>query len=358
MGIARRVLLRGSESRWLAEQLTRRRFVRRAVTRFMPGETIDEALTAAEALSGRKITSILTLLGENVEDAGAADLVVRDYIDLLARLAGEDLDGYISVKPTHLGLDHGFDVALNNLESLAIAAGRSGRMMAVDMESTVYVEPTLDLYRRLRSDHENVGLCLQSYLYRTAADLEELLALEPMIRLVKGAYKEPPELAYARKRDVDVNFLRLSEVLLEAALTGRARIAFGTHDEAMIGEINRRAGAMNVPREAYEFQLLYGIQRELQSRLAAAGYRVRVLISFGAFWFPWYMRRLAERPANVAFAMKSLLETSPPRRAARSGSPSSVDGSLPSSSPRVAVRLPSPPGSAASPLRSADPSGC
>ncbi len=146
MGIARRVLLRGSESRWLAEQLTRRRFVRRAVTRFMPGETIDEALTAAEALSGRKITSILTLLGENVEDAGAADLVVRDYIDLLARLAGEDLDGYISVKPTHLGLDHGFDVALNNLESLAIAAGRSGRMMAVDMESTVYVEPTLDLY--------------------------------------------------------------------------------------------------------------------------------------------------------------------------------------------------------------------
>jgi len=175
------------------------------------------------------------------------------------------------------------------------------------MESTRYCDPTLDLYRVLRTEHENVGICLQSYLYRTDLDLEELIALSPMIRLVKGAYKEPADLAYPKKADVDDRFLRLSEVMLEAARDGTARAAFGTHDAVMIAEINRRAADMKCPRESYEFQMLYGIERDLQARLANSGYRMRVLISYGAYWFPWYMRRLAERPANVGFVLRSML---------------------------------------------------
>jgi proline dehydrogenase len=307
MGLARELLLRGSESQWLAGQLSGRRFVQRAVTRFLPGETMDDAIDAAVTLGEQGISSILTLLGENVDDAEAANAVAREYTTLLERASPDGLDADISVKPTHLGLDQGFDVALANLETLVAAAAGKGRLIAVDMESTRYADLTLDLYRKLRSGHENVGVCLQSYLYRTAEDLEALLPLSPLIRLVKGAYKEPADLAYPKKRDVDANFLRLAGVLLDAAAAGTARVAFGTHDEAMIGEVNRRAASMGVAREAYEFQMLYGIRRDLQSRLAASGYGMRVLISYGAYWFPWYMRRLAERPANVAFVMKSML---------------------------------------------------
>lgn len=307
MGLARELLLRGSESRWLAEQLSRRRFVRRAVTRFMPGETMDEALAAAAVQAGKGITSILTLLGENVASAEEAGAVADEYVELLARAAGAGLDAYISVKPTHLGLDQGVGVALENLRTLVAAADERNRLVAVDMESTRYIRRTLELYRRLRSERDNVGICLQSYLYRTTDDLDDLLALRPMIRLVKGAYKEPADLAYPGKRDVDVNFLRLAEVLLEAARDETAHVAFGTHDGKMISEINRRSAAMGVPRETYEFQMLYGIQRDLQATLAASGYRMRVLISYGAYWFPWYMRRLAERPANVGFVLRSMV---------------------------------------------------
>lgn len=307
MGLARALLLKGSESPWLADQLSRRRFVRRATTRFMPGESMDDALEAARSLGERGITSILTLLGENVDDAEAAANVTEEFSVLLDHSAESNLDVDISVKPTHLGLDLGFDVAERNLGVLAAAAARHGRLVAVDMESTRYCNPTLDLYRVLRSEHENVGICLQSYLYRTDADLEELIGLSPMIRLVKGAYKEPADLAYPKKVDVDDSYLRLSETMLEAARDGTARVAFGTHDAIMIAEINRRAADMKCPRESYEFQMLYGIERDLQVRLAEAGYRMRVLISYGAYWFPWYMRRLAERPANVGFVLRSML---------------------------------------------------
>lgn len=307
MGVARALLLKGSESRWLADQLSRRPFIRRATTRFMPGETMEDALGAARLLAESGVTAILTLLGENVDDAEAADAVVGEYLLLLDRAVEAGLDADISVKPTHLGLDLGFDVAVRNLRILAARSAERGRLVAVDMESTSYCDPTLDLYRVLRAEHANVGICLQSYLYRSGADLEDLLTLAPMIRLVKGAYKEPADLAFPRKADVDASFLRMSRVLLEAARDGTARVAFGTHDANMITEINRRAAEMECPREAYEFQMLFGIQRELQGRLAASGYRMRVLISYGAYWFPWYMRRLAERPANVGFVLRNML---------------------------------------------------
>jgi len=307
MGLARALLLKGSESEWLADQASRRRFVRRATSRFMPGESMDEALAAARSLGEKGLTTILTLLGENVEDEAAARAVVTAYEELLSSSRERGLHVDISVKPTHLGLDVGPDTAAKNLGDLARAAAESGSLVAIDMESTPYCDPTLDLYRGLRAGHDNVGLCLQAYLYRTPADLESLLPLGPMIRLVKGAYKEPPDLAYRRKSDVDEAFGRLAGRMLEAARDGQARVAFGTHDGELLLAINRLAANMGCPKEAYEIQMLYGIRRDLQTTLARDGNRVRVLISYGTHWFPWYMRRLAERPANVGFVLRSMM---------------------------------------------------
>lgn len=307
MGLARALLLKGSESAWLAEQASKRRFVQRATRRFMPGESMDDALAATRDLSERGLASILTLLGENVEDEAAAASVAAAYEELLSRRPETGLDVDISVKPTHLGLDVGIEVAARNLRRLARATSLRGTLVVIDMESSACLPPTLELYRALRADHENTGICLQAYLYRTPSDLEALLPLKPMIRLVKGAYKEAAEIAYPRKSDVDAAFERLAGTLLEAAREGEARVAFGTHDEKLIHEINRMAAGMGCPRNGYEIQMLYGIRRDLQARLVEDGYRVRVLVSYGTHWFPWYMRRLAERPANVGFVLRSLL---------------------------------------------------
>jgi proline dehydrogenase len=306
MGLARALLLKGSESEWLAEQASQRRFVQRATRRFMPGESMDDALDAARDLSERGMASILTLLGENVEDEAAAESVASAYEELLSRRPDTGLDLDISVKPTHLGLEVGLEVAARNLQRLARAASERDALVVIDMESSAFLPPTLELYRALRAKHENAGVCLQAYLYRTPSDLEILLPLKPMIRLVKGAYKEPSEIAYPRKRDVDTAFGRLAGQLLEAAREGQAQVAFGTHDEKLIHEINRMAAGMGCPRDGYEIQMLYGIRRDLQARLVEDGYRVRVLVSYGTHWFPWYMRRLAERPANVGFVLRSL----------------------------------------------------
>jgi proline dehydrogenase len=176
------------------------------------------------------------------------------------------------------------------------------------MEDSSYVDRTIEIFRRLRSEHANVTLCLQSYLYRTPADLESLLPLAPAIRLVKGAYKEPREVAYHRKVDVDAKFLELTDVLLQARKRDDGVSAlFGTHDTRIVSEICHRANALGLPKDAFEIQMLYGIQREAQTRLAADGYVMRVLISYGDSWFPWYMRRLAERPANVMFLLKNIV---------------------------------------------------
>ncbi len=176
------------------------------------------------------------------------------------------------------------------------------------MEDSSYVDRTIELYRRLRADHDNVTLCLQAYLHRTAADLAALLPLAPVIRLVKGAYNEPHDVAYRRKKDVDASFLRLADILIqESSRANGTRAIFGTHDPRMIVAVCRRAEEIGLPRESYEFQMLYGIQRGAQLRLAENGYAMRVLISYGESWFPWFMRRLAERPANVMFVVRNLV---------------------------------------------------
>ncbi len=307
MGLMRTILLRGSQSIWLRDRATRAPFVRRAVSKFMPGETVDAAFAAARGLQNNGIASVFTRLGENITEAAEADEVERHYMDVLERVPGLGLDTEISVKLTQLGLDLGIDMCLANMERLVERAGARSNFVWIDMEASEYVDRTLDVYRQLRRRHRNVGVCLQAYLYRTAKDVDDLVPLGAAIRLVKGAYNEPPQKAFPRKADVDRNFQALAERMLrpEAREAG-VRLAIATHDVALIHQIIDAAGRTGVPKERLEFHMLYGIQRLEQVRLAREAYRMRVLVAYGDFWFPWYMRRLAERPANLWFVARTM----------------------------------------------------
>lgn len=307
MPLLRRALLAGSQSRWLRERAMRRAFVRRAVSRFMPGEDVSDALAASGTLRKAGMGAVLTRLGENVAAEAEADAVAAHYLDLLERVKDTSGAVEISVKPTQLGMDLDEERCAARLLALAARAEATGNFVWIDMEQTAYVDATLRLVRRARAAHRGVGVCLQSYLRRTAGDLEALLPTGAGVRLVKGAYNEPPELAFPRKTDVDASYLALARRLLEAAAGGAGvRSVFGTHDRTIIDAILAEATTRGWPRSAAEFHLLYGIQRGEQERLRAAGWPVRVLVSYGEYWFPWYMRRLAERPANVLFVARSL----------------------------------------------------
>jgi proline dehydrogenase len=308
MNPLRSVLLAGSQSAWLRGQATKYRFVRRAVSRFMPGESLDDALRAAGELRGQGLSTILTSLGENVTNPAEAEAVVRHYLEAIDRVAAAGLDAQISVKLTQLGLDLGTDLAYGSLRQITQQAAARGNRLWIDMEGSAYTDVTLEIFRRLRGELNNTGVCLQAYLYRTASDLEKLLPLGPAIRLVKGAYKEPPEIVFPRKRDVDENFFRLAQDLLGvAARQAGTFAAFGTHDPALIARLQEFGASKGLGKQAFEFELLYGIQTDQQLNLARAGYPTRVLISYGSYWFPWYMRRLAERPANLLFVLRNLL---------------------------------------------------
>jgi proline dehydrogenase len=307
MSVMRSVLLAGSRSVWLRERAMRWRFVRRSTARFMPGETMDEALAAVRQLQSRRAGFILTRLGENLASAAEAEAVTEHYLDLMRRLTADGLDAHISIKPTQLGLDLDPELCFRNLMRLVEHAGACGNFVWIDMESTGYVDRTLDLFRHARTASPNVGVCLQTYLRRSASDLEALLPLGPAIRLVKGAYSETPDLVYPHKKDVDENFFALACRLLQLdAQRAGARLAIGTHDAALVGRLRAVIAEERIPAAAYEFDMLFGIQRGLQAKLLDAGAPLRVLISYGEFWFPWYMRRLAERPANVWFVIKNM----------------------------------------------------
>jgi proline dehydrogenase len=310
MGVMRSVLLAGSESPWLRQHAPHLPFIRKAVTRFMPGETLRDALTAAAGLRQQGIGALLTELGENVTEAAQADEVARHYADVLEKVRASGLDCQISVKLTQLGLDVDQGSCRVNLRSLVERAREQGAFVWIDMEQHAYVDATLDAYRRVLSEFPNVGVCLQAYLYRTGGDLVSLIPLGGGIRLVKGAYRERADVAYPKKRDVDHNFLALAKLMIgQDARASGLRAVFGTHDPRLIKAIQGHMDATGLPRESIEFALLFGIQRGEQMRLAREQYAVRVLISYGEQWFPWYMRRLAERPANVLFLAKSMLST-------------------------------------------------
>jgi proline dehydrogenase len=308
MSIMRKVLLAMSTSPFMREQATKRAFVRKSVSAFMPGETIEEALQAAAALKPQGITTIVTKLGEGVTKLDEAERVTQHYLDVLDKVKTAGLDAQVSVKPTQLGLDLDAAQCQRNLDRICEKAHRLGNVPVwIDMENSPYVDPTLTLFRASKGQYKGVGIAIQAYLYRTAKDIESLIPLGPAIRIVKGAYLEAAEVAYPNKADVDENFYTLCVRLLQAdAQRSGTLLHIATHDTALIDRLLKYIDDHKVPSSAYEFAMLYGIQRNQQLRLAQAGRRIRVLISYGEYWFPWYMRRLAERPANVTFVLKNL----------------------------------------------------
>jgi proline dehydrogenase len=310
MGLLRSLLLKASENRWLAEHLPHYAFSRRAVRRFMPGEELADALAESAVLRQSGAGSIITRLGENISSTKEAGAVTTHYLDALRDIERSALPTHLSVKLTQLGLDIDVDYAAACTERITRQSAALQKPVWIDMEGSKYTQVTLDVFQRIRTQHENVGVCVQAYLHRTVQDIDDLLATTSAIRLVKGAYQESAQVAMQSKSEVDRNYFRCAVRLLEAArtrVTGHAP-GFATHDVAIIRSISERAREMGVPRENFEFQMLYGINRAEQQRLLREGYRLRVLISYGSAWFAWYMRRLAERPANVWFVAKSIVK--------------------------------------------------
>jgi len=306
MSLMRSVLLAASQNRWLRDHASHYKFVRKSVSRFMPGETLDDALIAAQTLGSKKIGTVFTHLGENISDRAEAQQVADHYLEVLDRIREKGMHTEISVKLTQLGLDLSVDLCFDHLKSIIARAPRES-IVWIDMEASNYVDATLDLYRRALGEFPNVGVCLQAYLHRTKEDVAKLLPLRPSIRLVKGAYMEPPEIAFPRKADVDANYFALGKELLKAKKEKACvRVAFATHDVAMIRRLAEQAGKESFSNAEFEVQMLYGIQRGEQERLAAEGCTSIVLVAYGTFWYPWFVRRLAERPANLWFIARNV----------------------------------------------------
>ncbi len=276
--------------------------MRLGAARFVAGETLDECVTVLRRLNDQGLHANTTILGEDVADAEEARAVATEYEDVLQRLHDEKLRANVALKLTHLGLDVGEDVAYENVRRLVVKAQELGNFIRIDMEYSGVVDQTLGIYRRLREGGlDNVGTVLQSYLYRTEDDLESLLPLEPNLRFVKGAYLEPPEVAYPEKSDVDAAYVRL----IERSLRGPGYTAIATHDERIIEHAIGFTEKEGISRDRFEFQMLYGVRPKLQLDLAGRGFKVLVATPYGPEWFPYLMRRLAERPANLGFFLKS-----------------------------------------------------
>ena len=307
MSVMRKALLAASTNAWLRDHVTKWGFVRKSVSRFMPGEQDEDALAAAQEQQKLGVTTIFTRLGENLTRREEFDEVTQHYLDVIDKIAAAGLDAHISIKPTQLGLDLDRALCERNLDRLIARAEQRNNFVWIDMEGSPYVEPTLELFKRSRATSARVGIALQAYLYRTPKDIEALIPLGPAIRIVKGAYLEPPTIAYPKKADVDQAFFSLCTRLLapDAQQTGTL-LHIATHDIPLADRLLAYIKQNTVPQSAYEFAMLYGIQRGQQLRLAREGVRLRVLISYGEYWFPWYMRRLAERPANMWFVVRTM----------------------------------------------------
>ena len=303
----RTALLWMARNRWLREHVPELPFADRAVRRFMPGEQLEDALGAADTLLAQGIGVLLTRLGENLTDISEADAVAAHYHHVIDESARRTRPPEVSVKLTQLGLDIDPEVAYRHSLELARHAAGAGTWFWVDMEGSDYTEQTIAFYERLHADEPRTGICLQAYLRRTAADIARLLPQKPAVRLVKGAYDEPASVAFRDKGEVDANYLGLALTLAQAAGAGRARLALGTHDAELIDQLALMTDAAGVPRSALEVHMLYGIREAALKRLRDAGFPACSLIAYGEFWYPWYMRRLAERPANVLFALRQII---------------------------------------------------
>ena len=292
----------------LGQWITSHGLTERIARRFVPGEHLAEALEAARQSNAAGMAVSLDQLGENVTTREAAIRARDTYIEILDRIAAEHLDANISLKLTHLGLDLDEDFCATQLRAATDRAAALRKFVRVDMEGSAYTDRTLRLVKQLRASTDAVGTVIQAYLYRSKQDIEDLLRAGCRIRLVKGAYKEPPSVAYQRKRDVDANYVALTQLLLSSGLYH----AIATHDSKMIDAAIRYAAAHGIAKDKFEFQMLYGVRTDLQRRLVREGYRFRVYIPYGEEWFPYFMRRLAERPANLLFLLKNLFRGTSP----------------------------------------------
>jgi proline dehydrogenase len=302
VSLARNAILWAADNPWLREHLPSFRFVRRTVARFMPGETLDAALAAAARLANDGLPTIVTELGENVTTRKDADDVAAHYIDAYGTIADRGLDTEISVKPTHLGLDLDPDLAAENVERVAQGAEQRRSWLWLDMESSRYVQPTIDLFRKVRATRPNTGICLQAYLRRTPVDINDLMP-DASIRLVKGAYREHENLLVGDRQAIDESYRRLALRILEVKGPSE-RLVLGTHDVDLLSRIEVDVGS----RDEFEIAMLYGIRSSDQVRLAGEGYTMRTLISYGTHWYPWFMRRIAEKPLeNVLLALRNFL---------------------------------------------------
>jgi proline dehydrogenase len=301
--LPRAAILHAAESARL-QRLVQRHGKRVGAARFVAGETLDECVAVLRKLNDSGLRANTTLLGEAIPNVEGAAAVTDEYEQILERLVAEKLKANVALKLTHLGLAFDEEVTYGNVERLVARAGELGNFIRIDMEQSDYVDVTLRIYERLRdAGHDSVGTVLQSYLYRTADDLERLLPRTPSLRVVKGAYLEPAAIAYPEKRDVDRAFVEL----VQRGLRGGAYIAVATHDEGIIRQVQAFATGEDISRDRFEFQMLYGVRPGLQRSIAAEGYKVLVASPFGPDWYPYLMRRLAERPANLGFFLKNLV---------------------------------------------------
>ena len=306
----RSLLLWMAHSERMQRTIPRLPFAKRAVRRFMPGERVEDAFAAADRLRDERIGVLFTRLGENISRLEEADEVTAHYIEVLERdRARAHTQGAveISIKPTQLGLDQDAEVCFEHCDELARRCAEAGTWFWLDMEGSAYTEPTMLLAERLMARHDNIGIALQTYLKRTASDVQRLLPHRPGIRLVKGAYDEPTDIAYRSDAEVDANYVALAVVLAGPASRGEARLCLGTHDVDLIEQISTVAAAGGASPAVLEVHMLYGIREQELRRLRDGGYPVASLVAYGSAWYRWYMRRLAERPANVIFALRQLI---------------------------------------------------
>jgi proline dehydrogenase len=307
MSLTRNVLLWASTNVWLRERAMRTAFVRRSVSKFMPGECVEDAIEAAKALKPQGLTTILTRLGENLARIEEADEVAAHYARVLELVTTAGLDAHISVKPTQLGFDQDPEICFRHCATLLERVEKANTLLWLDMESSPYVDGTIALFKRLRQRSPKIGIALQAYLFRTEKDIEELVKQGAMIRLVKGAYLEPASVAFPKKADVDENYFKLASRMLQPdADRPGALLHIATHDIGLQERLQQVIADRKIPTSRYEFAMLFGIQTARQRRLANSSVRTRCLISYGEYWFPWYMRRLGERPANIGFVVKNM----------------------------------------------------
>lgn len=301
--LTKSLLLYLSNSEGFKNFLTRFKSFNNVTHRFVAGENLPDAVEAIRHLNQKQIAASFDHLGESISSEAETRAEVKEYLRVLDNIAGNALDSNVSVKLTQLGLDIGQEICYENTRAIVEAAARYKNFVRIDMEDSTKTDGTLEIFYRLRREFDNVGIVIQSYLYRSEKDIERLLKIGARIRLCKGAYKEPESVAFPEKRDVDANYVKLMKMLLPSGIYH----GIATHDESMIAATKEFAAANKITPDKYEFQMLYGIRRDLQDKLITEGYRLRVYVPYGRYWYPYFMRRLAERPANVWFVLKNMM---------------------------------------------------